>query len=403
MPEKEKTERKLSLGKLVGGFKNPKTRPRFIIWTGSAVFFLAGFVLFALMVTSTNWFCAEVCHGVQVDSVAAWEMSTHANVPCVTCHMPVNADPITHVIKKAGSLLKLYKTAAGQYQQPLNADQSVALNDFPDELCTQCHTDNRNFTPSPGIIIDHAVHTENEVRCAHCHNRVGHIQDDIVLAAEDPNTGEIGWRLDDWMEKPGCFRCHGQEEDAAATGECAACHTPDFELLPADHTVDNFVSEVHADMAMEEYARVEAARVRAEELKPEVAPGVEAYTPAEPDHPWTDIPPANQINYCYTCHAQSFCSDCHGMEMPHPAGFEVDHGDVGRDEPESCTLCHAVAGDTAEQQLFCNACHHPAGNPALPWVPQHVAAVRDGGAQPCFECHSSTFCAECHVRVAVDN
>ncbi|MCL4554323.1 MAG: NapC/NirT family cytochrome c, partial [Actinobacteria bacterium] len=307
---------KLSLGKLVGGFKNPKTRPRFIIWTGSVVFFLAGFVLFAMMVTSTNWFCAEVCHGVQVDSVAAWEMSTHAKVPCVTCHMPVNADPITHVIKKAGSLLKLYKTAAGQFQQPLNADQSVALNDFPDELCTQCHTDNRNFTPSPGIIIDHAVHTENEVRCAHCHNRVGHIQDDIVLAAEDPNTGEIGWRLDDWMEKPGCFRCHGQEEDAAATGECAACHTPDFELVPADHNVDNFVSEVHADMAMEEYARVEAARVRAEEMKPEVAPGVEAYTPAEPDHPWTDIPPANQINYCYTCHAQSFCSDCHGMEMP---------------------------------------------------------------------------------------
>ncbi|MBS3974119.1 MAG: NapC/NirT family cytochrome c, partial [Actinobacteria bacterium] len=78
--------RKISLA----GFKDPKRRPRYIIWTATAAFFLAGFILFALMVTSTNWFCADICHAVQVDSVMAWERSTHANVSCVSCHMSVN-------------------------------------------------------------------------------------------------------------------------------------------------------------------------------------------------------------------------------------------------------------------------------------------------------------------------
>ncbi|MBS3973749.1 MAG: hypothetical protein KGZ89_02630, partial [Actinobacteria bacterium] len=100
------------------------------------------------------------------------------------------------------------------------------------------------------------------------------------------------------------------------------------------------------------------------------------------------------------CHAQSFCSDCHGMEMPHPAGFLEGHGEL---DPATCLTCHAVAGETADEMLFCNACHHPYGNPALPWIPQHVDSVRDGGSEQCFQCHSRVFCAECHVAAAADN
>jgi len=395
----------------LAGFKDPKRRPRYIIWTATAAFFLAGFILFALMVTSTNWFCADICHAVQVDSVMAWERSTHANVSCVSCHMSVNMNPAEFLLKKVEALPKAYKTLTGQYAQPLNADQSVALNDFDDYLCTQCHTANRKVTPRPGLIIDHEAHTENNVRCTHCHNRIAHIQD-FELVAKDPTTGEVGWKLDDWMEKPGCFRCHSQEEGAAATGACAACHPADFDLVPADHKVENFVSEVHADLAMEEYARVDEAKARMERLEKADGGGTtidmastgpeRAYAASSKENEWSDIPPANQINYCYTCHAQSFCSDCHGMEMPHPAGFLEEHGEL---DPATCLTCHAVAGETADEMLFCSACHHgPESNwefdPAVDLDIQHAQTVVANGVDGCLErCHDMQFCLDCHNRV----
>ncbi|MDZ4179471.1 MAG: NapC/NirT family cytochrome c, partial [Coriobacteriia bacterium] len=77
------------------GFKDPVRRPRYIIWTGAAVLLMAAVVIVALGVTSTYWFCAEGCHKVQDDTILAYDRSSHAEVSCMACHMPVNADPVT--------------------------------------------------------------------------------------------------------------------------------------------------------------------------------------------------------------------------------------------------------------------------------------------------------------------
>ena len=50
---------------------------------------------------------------------------------------------------------------------------------------------------------------------------------------------------------------------------------------------------------------------------------------------------------------------------------------------------------------FCNGCHHPEGDPTQPWIPQHFGVVAQTGAEPCFECHDPTYCAECHVQGSV--
>ena len=86
------------------GFKDPKRRPRYIIWTGAALMVFAAVMIVALGVTSTRWFCAEGCHKVQDDTIIAYERSAHRNVSCMACHMPPNADPVTFILHKAEAL-----------------------------------------------------------------------------------------------------------------------------------------------------------------------------------------------------------------------------------------------------------------------------------------------------------
>ncbi len=71
---------------------------------------------------------------------------------------------------------------------------------------------------------------------------------------------------------------------------------------------------------------------------------------------------------CAACHAQSFCSDCHGgktamlpstklanrpdRDMPHRADFLTMHRIEGKIDPTSCYKCHGRANNEK-----CSACH----------------------------------------------
>ena len=338
-------------------FSDPARRPRAIIWTATAVLMLAALVVVALGVTSTYWFCANGCHKVQDDTITAYNASTHSEISCMACHMPVNADPITFVLHKAEALGELYLTITNKFELPLNAESELA-EEMKSTQCTQCHGDNRPITPSVGIIIDHAVHADNDVTCTMCHNRVAHPEDfELELAGNSKH--------EDFMLMDSCFRCHGLETDAKAPGACAKCHPAGFELKPANHAEPGFYtkggeSSGHAELKKE-----------------------------EPD-------------YCSMCHVESkFCVDCHGLVMPHPDGFEKGHGEAGTSKPEVCANCHAKGGaDTSGGTEFCNSCHHPDGDSSRPWISQHFDVVAQTGAQACFACHSSTFCAACHVNSA---
>ncbi|MDI6901130.1 MAG: cytochrome c3 family protein [Anaerosomatales bacterium] len=355
----------------LAGFKDPARRPRYIIWSGVALLGLAAFVVVAFMGTSTYWFCAEVCHKVQDDSIMAYDRSSHNKVSCMSCHEPVNADPITFTFYKAKALGELVLTVTNNYELPLNAESHLAEDEhhMGSAQCTQCHAlDTRVVTPSEGIIIDHAVHEENDIHCTMCHNRVAH-PEDFELTLTDPKTGEPNRKHEDFMEMKGCYRaegCHGLEAGYRAPGECSACHPADFELKPENHLVAGF------------------------------------YTPGGDSSGHWQLK-EEEPDYCRICHLeQTFCTDCHGVEMPHPAGFTDDHGAVGTERPEVCANCHARGAERTDPTSteFCNACHHPDADPTQPWIPQHWQVVRESGAEACFECHDPVFCARCHVNAA---
>ncbi|HET6497539.1 MAG TPA: NapC/NirT family cytochrome c [Coriobacteriia bacterium] len=389
--------------RLIAGFKDPARRPRFIMWTGTGVFVLAVVVVAALGVTSTNWFCAVPCHVVQADTITSFERSSHSTLWCLSCHVPINQDPVSFVIKKVTTLPKLYKTVAQHYSQPLNADSSVALDQkqFGTEMCTQCHDlAKRTVTPSPGIIMDHAIHDEDGIHCTVCHNRVAHVQD-FELVLRDPNTGEPSYFHENFMEMTACYRCHTLTGESVsgivATGACEACHTPDFDLIPANHDEPGFYelygdSSGHAEMAREDYEALTAARA---ELPP--PPGPDA-TDAER---MAALPPVAAVGYCQSCHIErEFCDGCHGVEIPHPEGFAEDHVAPADANPASCALCHNETGDPALNATNCDQCHHPAGDPRIPWLDQHdeVSLAPETDIMDCYQCHTELFCSGCHVR-----
>jgi nitrate/TMAO reductase-like tetraheme cytochrome c subunit len=292
----------------LAGFKDPVRRPRYIMWTFAIVFGLAAFVVIMLGATSTKFFCAQICHKVQDDTIAAYEKSVHNHVSCMACHEPVNADPVTFLIAKVKSGLEVIPTVGNTFELPLNAGSALALKggkEMGSQQCTQCHSPNREATPSEGMIINHQVHADAGIWCTVCHNRVAHND-----AAAPPKLigpdGHPNVLHPDFMKMKYCFRCHDLEGKVkmtgptakAAPGTCSTCHTPTFNLVPASHNVADWSVKAHGEAAKAIIEELGAAKTEAATLKTEI-PAANAYL-------------ADPVNECDTCHIESkFCQPCH--------------------------------------------------------------------------------------------
>lgn len=388
------------------GFKDPVRRPRYIIWTAVAVLMVIAVMIPVLGVTSTRWFCSEGCHKVQDDTIIAYQHSSHSNVSCMACHMPVNANPVIFLLHKAEALGELYMTVTNKFELPLNGESEVALV-MKTEQCTQCHNlATRPVTPGAGIKISHDKHSEKEVSCTVCHNRIAH-KEDFDLTLKHPTTGEPNHKHENFMSMDSCFRCHDQEH-GAAPGACAACHTSGFELKPDSHREGEFLKK-HGEMAKESLEHV--AEVQKEmdiaTITPEAK--MEWSKPGEDSHETLGekLIPVGAVYYCGTCHKQDFCTNCHGTQMPHTEAFiepkdakdPTGHPVQFKAITKKCVMCH---GENAKTH-FCDDCHHGKKvdhefDAKEPWTRQHPKAVAKSGVKSCTDkCHSPKFCVDCHT------
>jgi hypothetical protein len=382
------------------GFKDPARRNRYILWTIAGVLVVAAALVVSVGVISTTWFCSNNCHAVLGDTIAAHDDFSHSEVSCSACHMPRDANPVGFLLDR--SLGELYRTATNDYRLPLNLDSDVALTMASDQ-CTQCHNlKRRKITPTSGVLIDHEVHAKEQISCTICHNRAAH---------HDPVEGSQGATLSAAPSKAGhpqflsmtaCFRCHTQGTTRPggikAPGSCETCHPADFELKPASHRKKGFFPGGHGKLGLTEANRVAELDSTAASQTAEVDNTTEGvFGTKKAAHIGPGLPKVDSINECSTCHSERFCSDCHGIAMPHPADFKDGHAKLGKNKPETCSYCHG------DEQEFCDACHHGRAlnrkyTKNVPWVEQHPKVVPEIGAAACFKCHRPTYCAECHVQ-----
>jgi len=393
------------------GFKNPVTRPRYIIWCLVAVLVIAGVMIPVLGITSTRWFCSEGCHKVQDDTITAYQHSAHSEISCMACHMPVAANPVIFLIHKAEALGELAQTVSNSYELPLNAESEVSLTMTQDK-CTQCHSPStRKFTPSVGIKIDHKVHDEKAITCTLCHNRTAHVED-FNLTLKNPKSGEPSKKHVDFMKMTACFRCHGLEDKAPAPGKCDACHPKGFKLRPPSHEATGAFVAKHAEIAIE--VDKEVKKTMAETgIKTVDAARKATFEEVSKQGPGTKemvgelLLPVAAVNECSTCHKESFCLACHGTPMPHSTEFKEPkdakdpkgHPAISKAMPDKCVMCH-----TKKNPNFCNDCHHGKKvnykfDPAQPWTKQHPKAVSSSGLKSCVgTCHTAQFCVDCHTK-----
>jgi len=415
---------------LLSGFKDPVRRPRFIIWTGVALIGLCAFIIFGFIGSSTYWFCGSFCHSIQGDAVAAYDQGTHNKISCLTCHEPVNGDPLIFTYRKAyAGIDGVIKLASGKYDSPLNPINHTALNrskvsGMSDDHCTQCHSlENRTITPSRGIIINHAAHSDRDIQCTACHNRVAHPEDGLEVIAKNPETGEPAAKHADFMTMTACFRCHtltGESpsgEEFEAPGTCSVCHPADFNLKPGNHGEAGFYPKGHADLAIMEVDHVTGRPAEniirpvefgetveeEDEENPGQGEGGQASPETEEHDP--EVLPVVQVqsvDYCTTCHVENtFCLGCHGMEMPHPEEFKTkSHPETAATMIDKCEFCHMQS-----TTFFCSNCHHGTKvdwtfDPATPWQNQHAKTVVEKGVAGCLgACHEQQFCVDCHTAL----
>ncbi len=390
--------------RLIGAFRDPQTRPRAIIWTLSVLVALVLLVVASLAITSTRWFCNEVCHTVHLDNARQYAASSHSEVSCLACHIPPELDGARFVLEKAEKLSDVWAVLTDSFEMPLNPGSHIALT-MPTNQCTQCHNlETRDVSPGDGIRINHLAHEVAELNCAVCHNRVAHPE---IYDLELPGNE----KHEDFMTMSACFRCHtltGESPGAyEATGDCAACHTPEFELRPPSHSEAGFYTERgesagHAELAREEASATAEALAQWEDSAEEFRakePKLVSRLIRIPHGELIDVPPVGTINDCETCHVTAeFCVACHGMEIPHPADFVDGHAQTGAADPIACATCHNTSGDPGNDERVCDQCHHDQGDPAQQWFPQHPGVVKEQGAEECFACHQELFCSSCHVR-----
>jgi hypothetical protein len=131
---------------------------------------------------------------------------------------------------------------------------------------------------------------------------------------------------------------------------------------------------------------------------------------------------ASDRQICASCHAERFCTGCHGVTVPglperlkfddprgagvHRAGFKARHPEEARGDPGLCMTCHAVnvckdchAREKVAARSGARGSPHPAGWLGLPGSPNEHGRAAWRDPEICAGCHSGAgeaLCVGCH-------
>lgn len=235
-----------------------------ILYGGSLV--IMGIFAFAVFMplASHPTFCGKACHNMAPEW-ETWKRSSHAQITCYACHgsrsylqffrEKLLVDPVGAV-----------KSIANAYEKPINAKSHLSQEGITMDRCERCHSnENRKFTFSRGIYMNHLAHKQAGINCTVCHNRITHKGAEKYEPLASWEEAE-GFKYKNFLTmKEGCFRCHSASPESRdretlehiKNGKkppqaCSTCHTKDFGL-PAGHGVSSWRTK-HGERALENIA-----------------------------------------------------------------------------------------------------------------------------------------------------
>jgi len=312
-----------------------------VVWGALAVYL----GVLALGLGVATWSAApstcSTCHELR-PAIAEWKTSPHADVACPKCHEPVTSwydFPKSFAFR----IQMLQRDVAAHRLNPTASDlptSAATLRPVSESNCLQCHDLSRAVTLPSTLHMDHAKHVLRNKSCVSCHKWIAHT----------PPNSDAGLLM---MAQ--CFTCHGRQPGAKAPGTCTLCHPKNLPPRPQSHQPLTTWMSTHGQTAK------------------------------------ADSKP------CMMCHDQSFCTGCHGLQMPHPADWAekgvMSHAVVAKTNSKVCVQCHGPLPN------LCSMCHHKGlSASAGPWVTNHAPTVNQRGAAFCLSCHDQLFCFNCHGK-----
>jgi len=285
------------------------------------------------------------------------------DAPCATCHVPlaetrlgaerIAAFPFPADHGSPGWLIEEHGSKAGS---------GIAR-------CATCHTSNR---------------------CAACH--VDTAREEIAALAAAPEGMELPPTYARYVAPAshvgeGWLATH---QETASRSACATCHTSDSCMSCHVAPVPDAV----------------ASLPRRDQV---VAPGVQVVRHPPESHgsfffmKTHPVSAASQGRTCTTCHAESFCVECHDGPSRggyHPPQFVARHQAEAFGRDAECATCHNT-------QVFCRSCHVESGLGAFGrlgpgyhdgqslWLLRHGQAARQN-LESCAACHAQRECTQCH-------
>ncbi len=292
----------------------------------------------------------------------------------------------------------------------------TATSHFVDANCSTCHVPlarsgfglaqieklplPRDHRDSTFLIEGHgAAAATSTSRCATCHTEerclACHVDGNRKPIQAIP-TAPAGMELPPAKAHYPVPASHGDEHwlsehgAQASLARCGTCHTSNSCLTCHQGTVPGAVDGLPS-------------------RKESRAPGVMVARHAPKSHDsqfFMKVHPtlaAASNQSCQTCHAESFCVECHDGPSNggyHPPDFVTRHASEAFGRETDCSACHNTA-------VFCRNCHVQSGlgtsgtlgqayHTAEPlWLLRHGAEAKQN-LESCTSCHRQQDCLQCH-------
>lgn len=223
---------------------NPITKKRTILISLTLLSVFIGSLTLAFNFFDTAGFC-NFCHSMK-PNYQAWQKSSHAKLPCLSCHLPPGGGLTLIKDHVLSGKLVIGEFVTG-YEKPINPESLISQEHIEVEQCERCHDlETRVVTPSetvPNMTSQtHIEHLKAGLHCTTCHNRIAHKAMDDGTIEYDKGEEGPNFKYENFMEmKEGCMRCHNAEKPytapnkATAPTACTTCHSKDWEGLPIGH------------------------------------------------------------------------------------------------------------------------------------------------------------------------
>ena len=236
---------------------------------GAVAFFLSFLAVFVMLsaigsyrayeFTDSVQFCGQLCHSVMHPEFTAYQLSPHARVACVECH--VGAGATWYVRSKLSGARQVFATTFNTFPRPI---PTPVHNLRPaQETCEQCHWPRKFWGAQLKVFTHYASDEKNTVRVIrmliktgggdpttgapsgiHWHMNISH--EITYIAADEKHqvipyvrVKDVDGRVTEYFAKDSTLSKEQIEKTPKRRMDCVDCHNrPTHIYMPPDQAVD---------------------------------------------------------------------------------------------------------------------------------------------------------------------